>query len=46
MDYVRIRGRANKTWGKIAGKDCETQQLNKEDTIDCNKYRKLIKDIK
>ena len=49
MDYevevVRPRGRPKKTQRDVMETDSWTPQLNKEDAMDCNKWRKLIKDI-
>jgi len=50
MDYevegVRRRSGPKKTWCEVVEKDCKTQQLSKEDTMDYRKWRnELIKDV-
>jgi len=49
MDYeverVRPRGRQKKTWSEVIEKDCQIQQICKEDNTDHRKWRKLIKDV-
>jgi len=41
MECVRLTGRPDK-------KDCQTRQINNENTVDCtcSKWRKLIKDVR
>jgi len=41
----RPRGRPKRTWRQIVEKDCQALQLNKEDAMDCSRWRKLIKDV-
>jgi len=31
--------------GEVVEKDCQARKLNKEDSMDCSKWRKLIKDV-
>jgi len=38
------RGRPKKTWERDCGKDCQAHKLNREDAMDCNRWRKQIKD--
>jgi len=42
---VRSRGRPKKTRTGIVEKDYRTQQLTKEDGMDCSKCRQLINDV-
>jgi len=41
----RPRGRPKSTWREVVEKDCQADKLNKEDAIDCSRWRKLIKDV-
>jgi len=41
----RPRGRPNRTWKKVVGKDYQACKLNKKDAMDHSKWRKLIKDV-
>ena len=41
----RPRGRPKRTWREVVEKDCQARKLNKEDAMDCSKWRKLIKDV-
>ena len=34
------------TWREVTEKECQACKLNKEDVVDCSKWRKLIKDIR
>ena len=38
----RPRGRPNQT----VKEDCQARKLNKEDAMDCSKWRKLIEDVR
>jgi len=38
----RPRG-PKRTWREVVEKDCKARELNKEDAVDCSKWRKLIK---
>jgi len=40
------RGRPKRTWREVVEKDCHARKLNKEDAMDCSKWRKLIKDVR
>jgi len=48
MEYedegARPRGRPKKTWREIVEKDCQALKLNTEDAMDCNRWRKQIRD--
>jgi len=44
VEGARPRGRPKKTWRENVQKDCEAHKLNKEDTVDHNRWRKLIRD--
>jgi len=41
---ARPRGRPKKTWREIVEKDHRAHKLNREDTMDCNRWRKQISD--
>jgi len=45
VEGVRPRGRPNKTWSEVIEKDCQTQQICKEDAMDRREWRKLIKGV-
>jgi len=42
----RPRERPKRIWREVAEKDCQARKLNKEDAVDRNKWRKLIKDVR
>ena len=44
MEGARPRGRRKKTWREIVEKDCQACKLNMEDAMDCNSWRKQIRD--
>jgi len=48
MEYevkvARPRGRPKETWRKIVEKDCQSRKLNREDAMDCKRWRKQIRD--
>ena len=44
VEGARPRGRPKKTWREIVGKDCQARKLNKEDAMDCKRWRKQIMD--
>jgi len=44
MDY-EVEGVKKKTWSDVIEKDCQTQQMCKEDAVDCRKWWKLITDV-
>jgi len=33
-----------RTWKEMVQKDCQADKLNREDAVDCSRWRKLIKD--
>jgi len=37
------RDRPKRTWGVVVQKDCQSCKLNREDAMDCSRWRKLIK---
>ena len=40
---LRQRERPKRTWREVMEKDCQARKLNKEDAIDCSRWRKLIR---
>jgi len=40
----KVVGRPKKTWRVIVEKDCQARKLNREDTVDRNRWRKQIRD--
>ena len=40
VEGARPRGIPKKTWREIVEKDCEAHKLNREDPMDCNRWRK------
>jgi len=42
VDGARPRGRPNETWREIVAKDCKARGLNREDTMDCIRWRKQM----
>jgi len=40
-----IRGRPKRTWREVVEKDCQARKLNKEDAMDCSRWRKLIRNV-
>jgi len=49
MEYefegLRPRERPKRTWREVVREDCQARKLNKEDAMDCCKWRKAIKDV-
>ena len=43
VEGSRPRGRPKRTWKEVVQKDCQARNLNKEDAMDCGRWRKLIK---
>ena len=41
----RSRSRPKRTWTKVAEKDCQARNLNKEHALDRSRWRKLIQDM-
>jgi len=45
VEGPRPRGRPKRTWREVVEKDCQARKLNKENNVDCSKWRKLTKDV-
>jgi len=43
VEGSRPRGRPKRTWKEVVQKDCQACNLNREDAMDCNRWKKLIK---
>jgi len=43
VDGSRPRGRPKRAWREVVQKDCQAGNLNREDAMDCSRWRKLIK---
>ena len=46
VEGQRPRGRPKRTRREVVKEDCQARKLNKEDTMDRSKWRKLIKDVR
>ena len=44
VEGLRPRGRPKKTCKEVVRQDCQARKLNKEDAMDCCKWRKVIKE--
>jgi len=44
VEGARPRGRPKKTCREIVRKDCQAHKLNRENAMDCNRWRKQIRD--
>ena len=44
MEGSRPRGRPKRTWTEVVQKDCQARNLNREDAMDRDRWKKLIKD--
>ena len=44
-DRSRPRSTPNRTWTEVVAKDSQVRKLNKEDAMDCRRWKKLIKDV-
>jgi len=44
MKYEVEGARTKKTSTEIVQKNCQVRKLNREDAMDCNRWRKQIKD--
>jgi len=42
VESARPRDRSKKTWREIVDKDCQAHKLNREDTVDHNRWRNQI----
>jgi len=43
VEGSRPRGRPKRTWSEVVQKDCQARHFNKEDAMDCGRWKKLIK---
>jgi len=43
VEGSRPRGRPKRTWREVMQKDCQARNLNREDAMDCSRWKKLIK---
>jgi len=41
----RPRDIPKRTWREVVEKNCQACKLNKEDAVDCSRWRKLIKNV-
>jgi len=46
VDGSRPRGRPKRAWKEVVREDCQARKLNKEDAVDCCKWRKVIKEVR
>jgi len=46
VEGPRPTGRPKRTWRDVVRGDCQARKLNKEDAMDCCKWRKMIKDVR
>jgi len=37
------RVRPKRTWREVVQKDCQARKLNKEDAVNCGRWKKLMK---
>jgi len=44
VEGARPTGRPKKTWREIVEKDCQACGLNREDVMDCIRWKKQIRD--
>jgi len=44
VEAARPRGRPKITWREIVEKDCQARELNREDAMDHNRWRKQTRD--
>ena len=44
VEGARPEGRPEKTWTEIVQKDCQAHKSNREDAMNCSRWRKHIKD--
>ena len=45
VEGPRPRGRPKRTWREAVEKDSQACKFNKEDAMDCSRWRKLITDV-
>ena len=43
VEGSRPRGRPKRTWREVVQKDCQVRNFNREDAMDCSRWKKLIK---
>jgi len=43
VEGSRPRGRPKRTWKEVLQKDCQARNLNREDAMDHDRWKKLIK---
>jgi len=43
VEDSRLRGRPKRTWREVVQEDCQAHNLNKEDAMDRDRWKKLIK---
>ena len=43
VEGSRPRGRPKRIWTEVVQKDCQARNLNREDAMDCGRWKKLIK---
>jgi len=46
VEGSRPRGRPKRTWKEVVREDCQAHKLNKEDSVDRCKWRKVIKEVR
>ena len=46
VESSRPRGRPKRTWKEVVREDCQARMLNKEDSMDRCKWRKVIKEVR
>jgi len=44
LEGFRPRGRPKRTWREVVLRDCKARKLNREDTVNHSRWKKLIKD--
>jgi len=42
VEGSRPRGSQKCTWKEVVQKDCQARKLNKEDSMDCSRWKKMI----
>jgi len=43
VEGSRPRCRPKRAWTEVVQKDCQARKLNREDAMDCRRWKKLIK---
>jgi len=43
VEGSRPRGRPKRTWREVVQNDCQARNLNREDAMDCGRWKKPIK---